>query len=575
MSQPPFDQMTRAELIAHLHSMETRLRDDAERRSLVLDLQVHQEELEAQQRQLVEAQQALETARDLYADLFERAPVGYVVLDGAGIITEINVAALRLLGAEERLRVARSPFAIFVIQEHRQTFRSHLRVLRNGAERAETEVQLVARRGQGGSIVQVYTRVLADQATGDTRYLAALLDVTERLRAQEERRAAEVERRTLAEEERAMRATNEAKDRFLAALSHELRTPLTPVLLALDAIAARRDIPRPIEPTLRMVRRNVEQEARLIDDLLDVTRIAHDKLRCEHEVVELHTLLRDLYVAYAQEAEGSGVTITLDLTATEPYVLGDAVRLKQIVSNLLRNAIRHTPAGGTIVLRSETPAPGRIRVSVRDTGSGISPAVLKRIFLPFEQEDRTHEVGLGLGLAIARGLVEQQGGTIDARSEGPGTGATFTVELPTIEAPTPLRDEKKIPVDHIGRGRTVLLVEDHADSAEALALGLSSAGYRVIVATSVQSALSHGDEAFDVVVSDLGLPDGSGLEVMRGLQARRPVPGIALSGFGAASDVQSSRDAGFQRHLVKPVDLSQLMESIEMLVSRPPASQDG
>jgi signal transduction histidine kinase len=448
-------------------------------------------------------------------------------------------------------------------------------VLRNGAERAETEVQLVAGRGQSGSIVQIYTRVLADQDTGDTRYLAALLDVTERLRAQEERRAAEVARTTLAEEERAMRATNEAKDRFLAALSHELRTPLTPVLLALDALAARSDLPRPIEPTLRMVRRNVEQEARLIDDLLDVTRIAHDKLRCEHEVVEVHTLLRELHVGYAQEAETTGITMTLDLTATEPYILGDAVRLKQIVSNLLRNAIRHTPQGGTIALRSETPAAGRIRVSVRDTGSGISSAVLKRIFLPFEQEDRTHEVGLGLGLAIAKGLVEQQGGTIEARSEGPGTGATFTVELPTIDAPSALPDEKKAPLDHIGRGRTVLLVEDHADSAEALSLSLSSAGYRVIVATSVQSALAHGDEEFDVVVSDLGLPDGSGLEVMRGLQARRPVPGIALSGFGAASDVQSSRDAGFQRHLVKPVDLSQLMESIEMLVSPLPRVHDG
>src|SRR5262249_41259661 len=317
MSQPPFDQMTRAELIAHLHTMETRLRNDAERRSLLHDLQVHQEELEAQQRQLVEAQQALETARDLYADLFERAPLGYVVLDATGIITEINAAALRLLDAQDRLRVARAPFSIFVIQQHRQTFRSHLRVLRNGAERAEPEGQLGGRRGQGGSIVQIYTRALADQATGDTRYLAALLDVTERLRAQEERRAAEVARRTLAEEERAMRATNEAKDRFLAALSHELRTPLTPVLLALDAIAGRPAPPRSSEPPLRMVRRNVEQEARLIDDLLDVTRIAHDKLRCEHEVVELHTLLRDLHAGYAPEAERAGATITLELTAAE------------------------------------------------------------------------------------------------------------------------------------------------------------------------------------------------------------------------------------------------------------------
>src|SRR5262249_5088558 len=168
-----------------------------------------------------------EAARDLCADLFELAPVGYVVLDGAGIVTEINAAALRLLGAQDRLRVARSPFAVFVVEEHRQTFRSHLRVLRSGAERAETEVRLAPRWGQDASVVHIYTRVLANRDTGEMRYLAALLDVSERRRAQEERRAAEVERRVLAEEESAMRASNEAKDRFLAALSHELRTPLT------------------------------------------------------------------------------------------------------------------------------------------------------------------------------------------------------------------------------------------------------------------------------------------------------------------------------------------------------------
>src|SRR5262249_1459042 len=151
-------------------------------------------------------------------------------------------------------------------------------------------------------------------------------------------------------------------------------------------------------------------------------------------------LLHDLHAGYVPEAERDGVTITLQLTATEPYILGDAVRLKQIISNLLRNAIRHTPAGGTIALRSETPTAARIRISVRDTGSGISAALLKRIFLPFEQEDRTHGIGLGLGLAIAKGLVEQQGGTIEARSEGRGAGATFTVELPTIDAPTELPD---------------------------------------------------------------------------------------------------------------------------------------
>ena len=571
-----FEEMSRAELIAHLHSLEVRLRNDTERSVLVHDLQVHQEELEAQQKQLVEAQQALEMARDLYADLFEFAPLGYVLLDSAGIISEINVAALRLIGAVDRLRVIRSPFSIFVAASHRQTFRSHLRVLRAGAEHSQTEVRLAPRGTRDGSIVQIYSRVWTSRDTGETRYVSALLDVSERWRAQEDQRAAEVAHRALVEDERAMRAANEAKDRFLAALSHELRTPLTPILLALDALAARHDIPSPIEPTLRMVRRNVEQEAHLIDDLLDVTRIAHDKLRCEHVIVEVHTLLRDLHAAYVQEAVNAGIAITLERAATEPYVVGDAGRLRQVVSNLLRNAIRHTEAGGTIAMRSETPAAGRIQITVRDSGSGISPALLKRIFIPFEQADRTHGVGLGLGLAIAKGLVEQQGGTIVAHSDGLGTGATFTVELPTVGAPAASESEEQPLIDHVGRGRTLLLVEDHADSAEAIELGLRSAGYRVVVADSVRSALSHADEQFDVVVSDLGLPDGSGLDVMRALLTRRPIFGIALSGYGAASDVRSTRDAGFQRHLVKPVDLPQLIEAIESLLrSDRPAAEGG
>jgi signal transduction histidine kinase len=300
------------------------------------------------------------------------------LLDTSGVINEINVAALRLLGASDRLRVARSPFVIFIAESYRQTFRSHLRVMRAGAEHSQTEVRLAPRGMRDGPMVQIYSRVWTNRDTGETRYLSALLDVTERWRAQEERRAAEVARRTLVEEERSMRAANEAKDRFLAALSHELRTPLTPILLALDALAARHDIPNPIEPTLRMVRRNVEQEARLIDDLLDVTRIAHDKLRCEHEILELHPLLRDLHAAYAQEAASAGVTITLEVAATEPYVLGDAVRLKQIVSNLLRNAIRHTEAAA----RSPS-APRPRRRDVSGSASAITAS--------FERFSDTHQ----------------------------------------------------------------------------------------------------------------------------------------------------------------------------------------
>ena len=567
------DQMSRAELVAHLRSLEARLRDDQDREKLVHDLRVHQEELEAQQAQLVEAQHALETARDLYADLFELAPLGYVLLDAAGVIEEINGTALRLLAVSDRMRVARSPFWIFVAESDRQTFRAHLRVLRAGTDHSQTEVRLIPGGTSGQRIVQVYTRVWTRRETTEPKYLTALIDVTERWHAQEERRAAEAARRALAEEERAMRAANEAKDRFLAALSHELRTPLTPILLGLDALAARGDIPGPIEPALRMVRRNVEQEARLIDDLLDVTRIAHDKLHCEHDVVEVHTLLRELHAIFSQEADATGVAVTLDLAASETHVVGDAVRLKQVTWNLLRNAIRHTESGNRISIRSETSAPGRIRIVVADTGGGIPPAFLQRIFVPFEQADRTHGVGLGLGLAIAKGLVEQHGGTIVADSDGPGTGATFTVELPTTRPVSASRDEGVIALDRPTRETRILLVEDHPDSAEAIELGLTSVGYQVVVADSVGAALAHADETFDLLVSDLSLPDGSGLDVMRELLTRRPVFGIALSGFGAESDVRATREAGFQRHLVKPIELSQLIAAIEsLLATEGPAS---
>ena len=276
-------------------------------------------------------------------------------------------------------------------------------------------------------------------------------------------------------------------------------------------------------------------------------------------------LLREVHAFFGQEASDGGIDLALDLLAAESYVVGDPVRLKQVVSNLIRNAIRHTGRGGRIVVRSRTPAPmtntdhgRRYRRwnSARDAGEDIHSLRAGR---------PTHGTGLGLGLAIAKGLVEQHGGRIGAESGGQGTGATFDVDLPTVQPPAHA-GKAAAPVERSTRDTTVLLVEDHADSAEAMELGLTAAGYRVLAADSVRAALEQATRPFDIVVSDIGLPDGTGHDMMRGLLAHRPVLGIALSGFGAAADVRDSRDAGFQRHLVKPVDLSQLIEAIETLV---------
>src|SRR5262245_2756299 len=208
MSTKP-EEMSRAELVAALHSLEARLRDDAERRALVHELQVHQEELEAQHTQLIEMQQALESARDRYLDLFEFAPVAYVMLDVVGCIEAVNGAAHELLGVADRLRLERTPFLVFVAEEDRRLFRAHLGLMRRGSEHSQTEVRLRMRGRSQDRIIQVYSRQLKDRDTGDPHYLSSLIDVTAQRQAEEDRRIAEMARRTLIEEEHAMRSAGE------------------------------------------------------------------------------------------------------------------------------------------------------------------------------------------------------------------------------------------------------------------------------------------------------------------------------------------------------------------------------
>lgn len=559
--------MSRAELVAQLRSLEARLQGDAERQALLHELQVHQAELEAQQAQLIETQEALQQSRDRYADLFDLAPVGYVTMDTNGVIEAINLAGLRLLNLRDRSRVLGTPFTVFVDADDRPLFRLHLMRCRDTLERVETELTLRA-YGTGDTIqVRLCSRRAAAPANPELAYPTSLIDMSALRRAEADRRAAEEKRRAIAEEDRAIRALNDAKDRFLAALSHELRTPLTPILLTLDVMEARGDLPPPVRETCRMIRRNAETEARLIDDLLDVSRIANDKLRCEMLPLDLHDVLRDVAAMYAEEAKSTDVALHLELNAGEHHVLGDVVRLRQVFWNLLRNALRHTPRGGRIVLQTHNPSPRTMCVNVVDNGRGIPPDLLGRIFEPFEQVDKRASVGLGLGLAISKGLVERHAGGIFARSGGVGRGAEFTVELPTTARPVEPRETVIPRARARTNGTTVLLVEDHRDTAEAMGIALTAAGYQVVIGHSVQEALDKATGAVDIVVSDINLPDGSGLDLMRQLLSQRPTVGIALSGYGTEEDVEASRSAGFQRHLVKPVELGQLLATLEELTT--------
>lgn len=374
----------------------------------------------------------------------------------------------------------------------------------------------------------------------------------------------------------AAEAANTAKDRFLAMLSHELRTPLSPVLHA-TTLLEDSACPESMRPTLETIRRNVQLEARLIDDLLDLARIRNGKLQLQPEPVDAHDLLQRAVEICQPEIQTRNLRLTLDLRAQRPTLEADPARIQQIFWNLISNAVKYTPAGGMIALRTEEDdKQGTLRVSVNDSGIGIEPARLESIFDAFEQANSGRSGGLGLGLAICRALVTLHGGRIEGRSNGSGQGSTFTVTLPLARHVEPSHAAApSAPPQPLARGLRVLLVEDHADTAATLQRLLVKAGYTVHTATDVASALQNmQDSEFDLLVSDIGLPDGSGLQLMpKFIEAAgdRPIGGIALSGFGMPEDLERSYSAGFHEHLIKPVDFALLRKALARVAAKIPA----
>ena len=386
---------------------------------------------------------------------------------------------------------------------------------------------------------------------------------------------AEVEERRRAQEglkqakEAAEKANNE-KDHFIAMMSHELRTPLTPVMAALATGDPRKGL-NPQE--LDLVRRNVELEALLIDDLLDATRIKKGKLTLNRETIDACEYLRRALKICEPEMEAKHQELTLKTEAQQRQVLADPLRIQQVFWNLIMNAVKFTPEHGQIQIRASN-AEGLLRIEIADTGVGIDPELLSVIFNPFEQAEKTKTRrygGLGLGLHIARSIVEMHGGHLKAFSKGKGQGATFTVELTTV-APVAvsraLAPAAKIPDSRLQR---ILLVEDNADTLQTMARLLERWGYSVTTADCVQSALTAASrDSFHLLVSDLGLPDGSGLDIIRQVKSRYGLRGIAFSGFGTDDDIRQSREAGFEVHITKPINIPALRTAIQSVASKAP-----
>jgi len=374
----------------------------------------------------------------------------------------------------------------------------------------------------------------------------------------------------------AAEAANAAKDRFLAMLSHELRTPLSPVLHA-TTLLVDEDCPEHMRATLETIRRNVQLEARLIDDLLDLARIRNGKLQLQVEPVDAHDLLRRAVEICESDIRTRHLRLTLDLQAHRPMLEADPARIQQIFWNLISNAVKYTPPEGAITLRTMDDEPGNLlRVEVTDSGIGIEPTRLESIFDAFEQAQSGHSGGLGLGLAICRALTTLHGGRIAAHSGGSGKGATFTVTLPAArEIPSNQVAAPAAPLQAAAKGLRVLLVEDHADTAATLERLLTNCGYVVQTAVNVSTAQRLIEESeFDLLVSDIGLPDGSGLDLMPKFvqaSAGRPIAGVALSGFGMAEDIERSNLAGFHEHLIKPVDFALLRKALNRVAAEIPA----
>lgn len=368
------------------------------------------------------------------------------------------------------------------------------------------------------------------------------------------------------------RAANRAKDDFLAALSHELRTPLNPVLLLASDAVRNDDFPPQARLDFDTIRKNIELEARLIDDMLDLTRVTRGKLTLDMKPVDIHNALHDAAGTVRADVDLKKIGLTLNLTAKRPVVCGDAVRLRQIFWNVLKNAVKFTPERGKISIETRTLDNGKLLVAIADTGIGMEPKELERVFGAFAQGTH-HFGGLGLGLAISRALVELQGGCIRAESGGKGKGATFLIELPvakelercdvpaTREIAPATAPVKKIPA----RDVRILLVEDHEPTRASLTHLLSRRNYKVTPVGSLAEARSVvGKKKFNLLISDIGLPDGNGCDLMEELRKNSHLKGIALTGYGMEQDVSRSYAAGFAAHLTKPVRMESLDDALSV-----------
>ena len=498
-------------------------------------------------------------ASELLRAVVAKAPFVMFLLDRDGTFILCEGRALERLGLEPGEVVGRSALEMY----------ADVPGFLDAFHRALAGEQTVLTSSAGDSEFEAIYAPSIDSRGRIDGVISVAFDITDRTRAEAQLRAAAEAQTRLVEE---LREADRRKNDFIAVLSHELRNPLSAIqsgLYLLDRVSAASERER---RAIDILQRQVTQLTRLVDDLLDVSRITRDRIQLQRASLDLAQLVRTVVDDHRQLFASHGVTLELSLTGAPVMVSGDAARLTQVIGNLLHNAGKFTPRGGrTTVSLAADRAAGRAVLHVIDTGAGIDAAMLEQMFRPFAQADRTlarSMGGLGLGLALVKGLVDLHGGEVTVHSAGAGRGADFAVQLPLEQLP------ERASAPEAGRARQpesrrILVIEDNVDAAETLSAILELDGHTVEVAhdgtAGIKIAREHRP---DIVLCDLGLPDVSGYEVARALkqdEALRSTLLAAVSGYAAPEDVARARTAGFDVHIAKPIALDRLRGLVSTL----------
>jgi PAS domain S-box-containing protein len=531
------------------------------------------DELDAGSRRLYFAAAAV-TSTDSFPEngflaLLEAAPDAMVITDERGRIVLVNAQAERLFGHTRDGMLGRE---IEFLVPHRYR-RGHVGLRGAYVDSAKTRpmgtnLELYALRNDGSEFpVEISLSPLP------TRYgrlvVSAIRDITER-------RAAEAERSRLLQERAAHAEANRVKDEFLATLSHELRTPLN-AILGWAALAKAKPLDPEVERALSTIERNARVQVQLIEDLLDVSRVLAGKLRLDMAALDLTEVCDSAIEVIRPAAQAKGIQLNVVYESKPLLMVGDADRLQQVIWNLLSNAVKFTERGGRVDLTARQTEEATVRLLVRDTGKGIRPQFLPHVFDRFRQGDgsSTRQFGgLGLGLSIARSLVESHGGSIEAASSGEGLGAAFAVTLPArIAAAPPIPDGAIVDMRTLA-GLRLLVVDDQPGERELLAEILTRHGADVRTAASASEAIALAQQyAPHVILSDIAMPGEDGHVLMRRIRdipgAIGRVPAIAVTAHARAEDRDQAFAAGFQDYVAKPVDIARLVRRVARLAWMP------